>query len=267
MKPASVDMESETFLRRRLEELGLAAGLLTRIPLPAFKRHTRATLGTAFWAYPLVGALIGVLSAIAFWLSVTAGFSSTACAYIAIIASLLAGGAFHEDGLSDLWDGLGGGKTKEAKLKIMRDSRIGAYGALALLLTLGLQAEFIVNLQHYTGLLPTIAAIIAAETLARGVIALPLATLPPARKDGLGSLMTNMRPETYAAAIAISLVVAFVLLGLNSGMLILGGAIGAAVITLLARSFLGGFTGDVLGATAATARMTALGFVVLLVTP
>jgi adenosylcobinamide-GDP ribazoletransferase len=267
MKPASAELDRETFLRRRLEELGLAAGLLTRIPLPAFKRHTRATLGTAFWAYPLVGALIGILSAIAYGLSFTAGFSATACAFLAIIASLLAGGAFHEDGLGDLWDGLGGGKTKEAKLKIMRDSRIGTYGALALLVTLGLQAEFIVNLQHYTGLVPTMAAIIAAETLARGVIALPLATLPPARKDGLGSLMTNMRRETYAAAIGISLVVAFVLLGLDSGMLILGGVIGAAFITWLARTHLGGFTGDVLGATAATARMTALGFVVLFVTP
>lgn len=267
MKPASADLDSEAFLRRRIEELGLAAGLLTRIPLPAFKRRTRATLGTAFWAYPLAGALIGVLSAMAFWLSVAAGFSSTACAFLAIIASLIAGGAFHEDGLGDLWDGLGGGKTKEAKLKIMRDSRIGTYGALALLLTLGLQAEFIVNLQHYTGLVPTIAAIIAAEIIARGAIALPLATLQPARKDGLGSLMTNMRPETYATGIAIAIVFAFVLLGLNSGMLILGGAIGAGFVTLLARTYLGGFTGDVLGATAVTARVTALGCVVLLVTP
>src|SRR5262249_46086880 len=154
-------------LRHRAEELGLAIALLSRYPLPGAMVRTNASPSTAFWAFPVVGALIGCPAAALFWLSIAAGFSSVASVLIATAATLLASGAFHEDGLTDFWDGIGGGQSREAKLTIMRDSRIGTYGALALSLTLGLQISFLVSLQYYAGTSVVMSAMIGSEALAR----------------------------------------------------------------------------------------------------
>ncbi len=253
--------------RQRTEELGVAIGLLTRFPLPPFETRTAATIGSAFWAYPLAGALIGATAAAMFWLCIAAGFSATPAVLLAMTAALVAGGGFHEDGLSDFWDGLGGGNSREAKLAIMRDSRIGAYGALALLMTLGLQASFLVSLQHYAGLAVVMAALISAETLARGAIAVPVALLRPVRPDGLGATMAAPPSVILLIGAGLAIAIAALLLGWLVAALILGALIGASLIALLAWSFLGGFTGDVLGAAAATARMTALGALTLAMTP
>jgi adenosylcobinamide-GDP ribazoletransferase len=259
--------EAGSFFRQRSEEFGLALGLLTRFPLPVFKMRSPATLASAFWAYPLAGALIGCLSAAVFWLSITAGFSAIACVLIAMSAALLSNGAFHEDGLGDFWDGIGGGRTREAKLAIMRDSRIGTYGALALFMTLGLQASFLVSLQHYAGAAVAMAAIVAAETAARGAIALPAFSLKPAREDGIGVSMARLSPGVLAAGLALAIVIPLILLGFKAALLILGAVAGVSLITILTWRFLGGYTGDVFGASVATARMTALGALVLVVSP
>ncbi|WP_088348364.1 MULTISPECIES: adenosylcobinamide-GDP ribazoletransferase [Rhodomicrobium] len=253
--------------RRRAEELGLAIGLLTRYPLPRFPTRSAATIGSAFWAYPLAGALIGIPAAIVLWLSVSAGFSATAAALLAMTAALIAGGGFHEDGLSDFWDGLGGGYEREEKLEIMRDSRIGTFGALALMLALGLQASFLVSLQHYAGLAAVMAAMIAAETVARGAIALPVAYLDPARSDGLGASMGTLRQGALLGGIALAIVIPVLLLGTLAVALIVGALLGAGSVVLLAWYFLGGFTGDVLGASAVTARLAALAALTLAMTP
>jgi len=255
------------FFRQRAEEFTLALGLLTRFPLPTFEVRTPATPATAFWAYPLAGALIGLVAAATFWLSVSLGFNTIVSAILAVIAGLFASGGLHEDGLSDFWDGLGGGRTREAKLTIMRDSRVGTYGALSLFLGLGLQIAFLVNLHHYAGLFVVAAALIASESAARGAIALPLGLLGSARHEGLGGIMLGVRPSCLAIGGALAVAVAVALLSLQGVVLIFGAVLGAALITVLARGFLGGFTGDVLGAAAATARITALGALVLMVTP
>lgn len=254
------------FFRQRAEEFTLALGLLTRFPLPTFEVRTPATPATAFWAYPLAGALIGLVAAATFWLSVSLGFNTIVSAILAVIAGLFASGGLHEDGLSDFWDGLGGGRTREAKLTIMRDSRVGTYGALSLFLGVGLQIAFLVNLHHYAGLFVVAAALIASESAARGAIALPLGLLSSAR-EGLGGIMLGVRWGCLAIGGGLAVVLAVALLSLQGVALILGAVLGAALITVLARGFLGGFTGDVLGAAAATARITALGALVLMVTP
>jgi len=182
-------------------------------------------------------------------------------------AALLAAGGIHEDGLGDFWDGLGGGASREAKLIIMRDSRIGTYGVLALVLTLALQAAFLVSLQHYAGVGTVVAALIAAESAARGAIVVPLFFLPPARRDGLGAAMTGLTPWHLGLTGLLAGGAAMACLGAN-GIALLGGAVlGAGFVTLLAWRFIGGFTGDVLGAAAATARMTALAWLALTLTP
>jgi adenosylcobinamide-GDP ribazoletransferase len=260
-------MPDAVALRQRAEELGLAVGLLTRFPLPAFEKRTAASNGSAFWAYPLVGAVVGVCAGATFWLAVAAGFGTTVAALLAIAAMLLAGGGLHEDGLSDFWDGLGGGRSRAAKLAIMRDSRVGTYGALALFLTLALQVRLLVDLHYYTGPATVAAGLIAAEAVARGAIALPVICLAPAREDGLGRFMTELNAAPLAIGIAISAAIAGVALGSHGLVLIIGGIFGAAAVVLLAWRFLNGFTGDVLGATAATARLTALAALTLAMTP
>jgi adenosylcobinamide-GDP ribazoletransferase len=260
-------MPDPAIFRQRAEELGLAVGLLTRFPLPAFEKRTEASNGSAFWAYPFVGALVGLCAAASFGLAHVIGFSATISALLAIAAILLAGGALHEDGLSDFWDGLGGGRSRAAKLTIMRDSRIGTYGALALFLTIGLQVRCLVELQYYSGTAMAAAGLIAAEAAARGAIALPVICLAPARQDGMGQLMTALGPVPLGIGLAIVVILASVLLGARGVILIIGAALGAGFVVLLAWRFLKGYTGDVLGATAVMARMAALAALPLTVTP
>ena len=259
--------QMQSLMLRRLKEFGLAVGLLTRFPLPAFKATGTVTIASALWAYPLAGALVGAASGAVFGLATWAGFGVIASVLMAMGAALLAAGGFHEDGLADFWDGLGGGTSREAKLIIMRDSRIGTYGVLALMLTLGLQATFLVSLQHYAGTGTVIAALIAAESAARGAIALPLFFLLPARRDGLGATMIGMTAGDLGIAALLAGVIAGACLGLNGFAIVLGAVSGAGFVTLLAGRFLGGFTGDVLGAAAATGRMAALAGLALALTP
>lgn len=254
-------------LRRRLEEFGLAVGLLTRFPLPAFKADGSATIASALWSYPLAGALVGAASGVVFWLAAHAGFGVMACVLMAMAAGLLAAGGLHEDGLGDFWDGLGGGTSREAKLIIMRDSRIGTFGVLALVGTLALQATFLANLQNYAGTGTVIAALIAAESAARGVIAVPLFFLLPARRDGLGATMTGLTGGQLGIAVLVACVIAMTCLGWEALALLGGALLGSGCVTVLAWRFLGGFTGDVLGAAAATGRMASLAWLALSCTP
>jgi adenosylcobinamide-GDP ribazoletransferase len=106
----------------------------TRIPCPSWVDHSPDYINKATRYFPLIGWIVGAISFGAFWLSSWL-FGSN----IAIIASFMAGilttGAFHEDGLADVFDGFGGGWTKEKILEIMKDSRVGAYGVIALILS------------------------------------------------------------------------------------------------------------------------------------
>jgi adenosylcobinamide-GDP ribazoletransferase len=261
MKPTA-DM-----VRQWMEEAALAFALLTRFPLPSIEQRSTASLASAFWAYPIAGAVVGATGAAALWLAAVLGFSTGVCVVVAIATVILAGGALHEDGFADFWDGLGGGETREEKLEIMRDSRIGTYGVLALLLMLGLNGLLLVNLYHYAGLATVAAGLIASEAAARGAIAVPLGTMLPARADGMGQAMSDLQASTLGVGMLVAAVIALLFLGMNGFAVILGAAIGAAIVAALAGALLGGFTGDVLGAAAAMARAGGLGALVLMVTP
>jgi adenosylcobinamide-GDP ribazoletransferase len=163
-------------------------------------------------------------------------------------------GALHEDGLSDFCDGLGGGKDRTQKLAIMRDSRIGTYGAVALILALLVRWSALAAIGDP---LKVLLIWIAAGAVSRAAIAVPLA-LPPARVDGLGvqAAFPSVRSSAVAALIAIGL--SFALLHWAAIPMIGAAIIGAVVVTLLARHYLGGQTGDVLGAAALIAETSAL---------
>ena len=110
----------------------LAVQFLTRLPVPNGVEFSQQRLAAAPRYYPLVGIVIGALSASVFF-AATIIFPNTVSIILAITGGVLFTGAFHEDGLADTFDGIGGGTTKERALTIMKDSRIGVYGAVALM--------------------------------------------------------------------------------------------------------------------------------------
>ena len=239
------------WLRARFDEIRLAMMLLTRLPVGRIERRTE--LADAVWAYPLAGALVGGLAGAVFALASHAGLRALPASLLTLAAAALLTGAMHEDGLADIADGFGGGATPARKLEIMRDSRIGSYGVVALILVLGLRASFIAGLPA-TG---APAALAGVGAMSRAMLPVLMLALPPARTDGLGQSARHRMSRTrvlaglgLAALIGGATLPAFVpvLLGMA-----------AAAMGWLAQRQIGGFTGDVLGAAQIIAETTALG--------
>ncbi|MAS40306.1 MAG: adenosylcobinamide-GDP ribazoletransferase, partial [Porticoccaceae bacterium] len=124
-------------LARRCDEVRLAFMLLSRLPMGRIA--AAPPLSQSFWAYPLVGAVVGGVTGLVLWGGLALGLPPLAAAAVALGASVTLTGAMHEDGLADTADGFGGGDTVVRKLEIMRDSRLGSYGVLALIVTCGLR--------------------------------------------------------------------------------------------------------------------------------
>ncbi len=242
-----------SWLKARLDEVRLALMLLTRLPVG--RLETAMSLSSAIWAYPLVGTLVGGLTGAALYLALRAGLHPLPAALLALAVSVLLTGAMHEDGLADVADGFGGGATRERKLEITRDSRIGSYGVVVLVLVLGLRAAFLSELP-VAGLVAHLAGLGA---LSRGLLPGLMLALPPARLGGLGqSAGANARPAQVLAglglAVAISLATLPCFLSIAAIM-----TVAAAGIGLLAWRQIGGFTGDVLGAAQIAAEVAGLG--------
>ncbi|WP_102224733.1 adenosylcobinamide-GDP ribazoletransferase [Acidimangrovimonas sediminis] len=235
---------------RRGAELRLALMLLTRLPVG--RLDPAPPLASAAWAYPLAGAVAGAIAGLAFWLAQALGLMPLPAAILAVGASVLSTGAMHEDGLADLADGFGGGGDRLRKLEIMRDSRLGSYGAIALVLVLALRVVLLAEV------LPGQSAILlmaGAGALSRAPLPAIMALLPPARNGGLGhSAADRIGPGQVWAAIACAAVIAILALPLVIGPM-LAAAVGAALIAALARRQIGGFTGDVLGAAQLVAEL------------
>lgn len=241
------------WLRAKSDEIRLALMLLTRLPVG--RLGTPLQLASAIWAYPLAGALVGGLTGAVLHVGLRLGLPPLPAALLALALGVLLTGGMHEDGLADVADGFGGSGTRERKLEIMRDSRIGTYGVVALVLALGLRAAFLSELP-VAGLVEHLAGLGA---LSRGLLPGLMLTLPPARAEGLGqSAGADARPAQVlaglglAAAIGLATLPDFIAIAAIM-------AIAAAGIGLLARRQIGGFTGDVLGAGNFVAELAGLG--------
>ncbi|MDA0676280.1 MAG: adenosylcobinamide-GDP ribazoletransferase [Proteobacteria bacterium] len=236
----------------------VAAMFLTRLPLPSAHADADAppSLGAAARAFPLAGLLIGALGALALMIASKFGWHPVVAVLIALGAIALITGALHEDGLADVADGFGGGRDRTDKLAIMRDSRIGSFGVLALVFAVGLKAAALAGLPG-----PGVAwaAMAAAAAMSRAVMAPCMAWMHPARTDGLGH--GAGRPDALVAAQALGLGAAasVVLLGWGVGLAAVGAAVLAALAVgrVAARRF-GGYTGDVLGAAQQAAEVSVL---------
>jgi adenosylcobinamide-GDP ribazoletransferase len=130
----------------------VALQFLTRVPVPRWVGFDPAWLQACLRHFPAVGACIGAVAAAVLWAALQ-GWPPTVAAALSLAATVWLTGAFHEDGLADTCDGLGGAVSRERSLAIMKDSRIGSYGAVALVLALGLKVALVATLaQRSVGL-------------------------------------------------------------------------------------------------------------------
>lgn len=247
----------------------LAAAFLTRFPaeqagstdVDRATDGSPADLSHAMWLFPVVGFGAGGVGAIALALLSWFGVPAAVAATLAIGIIVWLTGALHEDGLADLADGFGGGATRERKLEIMRDSRIGAYGMLALAVAIvakiaALAAIAAVDIGAAVG------ALIAATTWSRSMFAPTMRWLPPARDDGLGALAgTPDEGGTWKGLALGALLAALVLITPAGGgvlVILIAGGLGAFAVGWLALRQIDGYTGDVLGAVQQAAEAAVL---------
>ncbi len=228
----------------------------SRLPMPVlpFERepHGMPDFSRATWAIPLVGALIGVIGAVVGLGAYLIGLSTSLAAVLTIATLVIVTGAFHEDGLADSCDGLWGGATRERRLEIMKDSRVGTFGAAGLALALALRIFALAELFRLVGPMALV-LVIGIAAVSRPLALIPILVLPPAQGTGLAASVPMPGGASLAAAIVsgIAILAAGVyfvdlLPGLALSLLATGLVLFAAI--RIARQKLGGHTGDILGA-------------------
>jgi adenosylcobinamide-GDP ribazoletransferase len=236
-------------------DLAEALMLLTRLPVPVNLATPRGA--QAAWAWPLAGVVAAGLAAGIGAAASVAGLPSGVVAGLILLTLVLATGALHEDGLADSADGLFGGQTRERRLEILRDSRIGSYGVVALILALGLRWQALTALADRPTLL--LGVLLTAAAVSRAAMAGVAWALPPARPDGL-SVATGRPP---VAAVVLACVLSFWLaLGFAGWAAALAATlaavVAAAVVARAAQARIGGQTGDILGASQMVAECAIL---------
>ena len=247
------------------QDVGNALRFLTRIPVPQARDSERAEfldeveeeaaagdapllkpLGRTVRAFPLIGALLGIAAGLAFAIATGLGLPVLVAGVIAIALLALATGALHEDGLADMADGFGGGHNAEKKLAIMRDSRIGAYGVITLVLVLAAKVGALAELADIGVVM---SSLICAAAASRAAMPAMMRWLEPARSDGLGAAAGRPAAEHVWTGIVIAAILCVLLLTWSGVVAILIAALSAMAVGVLARRQIGGHTGDVLGAT------------------
>lgn len=223
-----------------------AVQALTRLPTPPLAGFQPEWTAKAVRYFPLVGQLVGLVSA-AVWLAASRLWPGLPAAVLAIGAGALLTGGFHEDGLADTADGLGGGRDRVHKLAIMKDSRIGGYGALALGLVTLLRIAALARCGPWAGA----AALVLACGGARAAAVVVMAALPYVRDPSAAKLPSAAAGARWTDA-AVALVLGgwpLVLFPAWRAALALGlAACAAAGVAWLSKRLISGITGDVLGA-------------------
>lgn len=232
------------FLRQELHALAAAVMFFTRLPVPAGWGTTRDDLQRAAAYFPFVGWIGGGVAAAVWWLAAPVWLPAIASG-LSLAATVLLTGAMHEDGFADVCDGFGGGYTKERVLEIMRDSRVGAFGAIGAVIMLLLKWQTVAGLPSL--LAPV--ALVAGHVVSRAVSTSLMATLSYVREESVKAkpLATALRGGRLAWVI----VTALAAMALLPPRLWWALAVMLVVRAVLARWFvkrIGGYTGDCLGA-------------------
>jgi adenosylcobinamide-GDP ribazoletransferase len=222
----------------------LAFTFLTRLPWPWKGKATAQELARSLFWYPWVGALLGLV-----FLGALLRFSAVlplpAAAALLVVLTVLINGGLHLDGLADTVDGLGGGATPEECRRIMKDSRVGAFGVMTLILVLLLKFAFFLaagekGLRNEFMVYPIVS---------RWSMVFLAYLSPYARPEGgLGQAMTTVSRKVVVGAGVSALVLTLCLLGLKGLVIMAGAGVFIWLASLYCREALGGVTGDVLGA-------------------
>ncbi|MDG5499133.1 adenosylcobinamide-GDP ribazoletransferase [Marinobacter sp. BGYM27] len=225
----------------------LAVSFLTRIPMPFRIDYSPRLMTNSSLYFPAVGLLLGGIYALAYWLLAQA-FSELTSVLLVMCLHLWLTGAFHEDGLADSADGLGGGYTLEDRLRIMKDSQIGSYGTVALVMALILKAALLVDARS------TVIALLIAPCVARLTPLLIMSYLPYIASTDTSksqSVAAHFSRKRLAVATGYTLVVVLAVGSIIPGLLIASvtATLGVAVLWgACLKSKLGGYTGDTMGA-------------------
>ena len=263
------DSEPEGKFERRIffsarawwQDIRSALRFLTRLPLPHAPEPTELDffddaeeeeqetpvcrpLGRAVRVFPLIGALLGIAAGFAFAIATGVGLPALVAGVIAVALLALMTGALHEDGLADMADGFGGGQTVEKKLAIMRDSRIGAYGVMALVMVLAAKVGAVADLSDIGVVM---SGLICAAAASRAAMPAMMRWLPAVRPDGLGAEAGRPSSEHVWTGIIIAVILSVILLTWSGLVALLIAALGTFAVGLLARRQIRGHTGDVLG--------------------
>ncbi len=228
-----------------IADLVLATQFLTQLPI-SLPRSGAASLAGAMRMFPVVGAGIGLAGGVVFLIAAALDLGPWISTILALTAIIVLTGALHEDALADVVDGFGGGRDRDAKLAIMRDSQIGAYGVLALILSLSVRIAVLATLGDPELVMATL---VGAAVASRTVMPVVMHVLEPARSDGVGAGAGAVGRDTVIWAVALGGVIVFVLLEATTAIVaILAVALVVWAGIRLAIRQIGGFTGDVVGA-------------------
>lgn len=237
-----------------LTDIPAAIGLLTRLPLKVDAERATARGARAAWAYPLVGAVLGGLVGVP--ASALIGvLPDGIVAALVLAAVVILTGALHEDGLADSADGLWGAWEPARRLEIMKDSHIGSYGVIALIVSLLLRWLGLVALIESGAFL---GGMIAVLLVSRGAMPVVMAALPHAREAGLSRHVGRPGVETAAIAVGLSVLGALACIGLPAIVLCGAAALATVAVGAVAKAKIGGQTGDILGATQQIAEIAGL---------
>ncbi|MGI9478169.1 MAG: adenosylcobinamide-GDP ribazoletransferase [Hyphomicrobiaceae bacterium] len=244
------------WLTARMAEMQIALTTLTRLPAGRISDPAPG-MASAVWAFPLVGLLVGGIGALGYTLAYAAHVPPALAGLAALAAGLLATGALHEDGLADTADGLGGGRDRARKLAIMRDSHVGSYGMLALMLSLSTRGICIAAVGSP---IAVTCALVAMAAASRTAMVIALFAMPAARSDGLGQAAANVDPARCAIAGVLGLAALTALVSPWPIAALAMTAVGC-LAGWMAWRHVGGQTGDVLGAIQQTTEIA--GWVVI----
>ena len=226
-----------------------AVSFFTRLPVPASSCHSERHLSKVYRYFSLIGLLIGGLSAMLYALvfsHLPAGVAIT----LVIITGILLTGGLHEDGLADICDGLGGGFDREQKLAIMKDSAVGAYGTMGLILLLLLKFQLLLALST-AGVTTVVTALLIAHITSRCTAESIIYSLPYARpltSSKVGGLFTTIRRKDLLILLITALPVLLLVNAVVALSLLVMLLITRQLLVIFFRRQLGGHTGDCLGA-------------------
>ncbi|MEM9575951.1 MAG: adenosylcobinamide-GDP ribazoletransferase [Pseudomonadota bacterium] len=240
-------------LANTVTDIRLAFLLLSRLPQPALPATAFDRGHKAVWAYPIVGAGLGGVATLAGIAAMALGLPSTVAAGLVVLMMICTSGALHEDGLADVADGFWGGQTAERRLEIMKDSQIGSYGTLALILVVGLRWAVVAAILPLAPL-----AIIACATTSRAAMPLLMYGLPHARDTGLSQSVGRPELPQVLVGLGLAFALSLALLGMIGALALVTPMIVAALAGALARRKIMGQTGDVLGALQQIGEITTL---------